>query len=815
MAPALSSSVFCFLPLFLTFYCSLVLSASERRAVAHDDNMKEHVQSNKFLANEASDDSLGFPTLNAEALANTRCPKQVELRWQTEVSSSIYATPLITDLNTDGKLEIVVPSFVHYLEVLEGSDGEKLPGWPASHQSTVHSSALMYDIDKDGIREVALATFNGEVLFFRPSGFLMGEKLVVPRRRVRKDWYVGLSPDHADRSKNDVHDDSLIDLNTIAPLNNTYSIHGTNASLAGNNTLQQSGPAPAVSTGSHASSQNVTKRRLLEEPEKEATVENDDSNVLEDDADSSFDVFRNAEEIAEDHGDQGLLDHDTYDYDDYVDESMWSDDSWSEAQHLKEADFIDIDAHILCTPVIADIDKDGVDELIVAASYFFDREYYDLPEHAKELPDGLDISKYVGGSIVVFNLDTKQVKWTVELDLSTDSVSYRAYIYSSPTVVDVDEDGFSEIVVGTSFGFLYVLQHNGTLKEPFPLLMGEIQGQVVAGDINDDGKIEIVGADVRGNVAAFTGDGKELWTVHLKSIVAQGPTIGDVDGDGHTDVVVPTASGKIFVLRGSDGVFVAPFPFRTHGRVMAPALLVDLNKRKAERKGLTIAVTSFDGYFYLIEGSSGCAEAIDIGETSYSMVLADNVDGGDDLDLIVTTMNGNVYCFQTPAPHHPLKAWPSQLQGRNVVASKINRQGIYVLPKSRSFRDEAGTNFWVEFKIVDQHRPMAGSPGIYNVTVTLLVPGNYQGLKRLVQNKIYTSPGVYQVKVPCVSVRTTGSVVVEMEDKNGLYFSDEFALTFHMRYYRLLKWLICLPFVGMVSLLLVVQSQEGAPLPSF
>ncbi len=39
----------------------------------------------------------------------------------------------------------------------------------------------------------------------------------------------------------------------------------------------------------------------------------------------------------------------------------------------------------------------------------------------------------------------------------------------------------------------------------------------------------------------------------------------------------------------------------------------------------------------------------------YSMVLADNVDGGDDLDLIVTTMNGNVFCFSTPSPHHPLK----------------------------------------------------------------------------------------------------------------------------------------------------------------
>lgn len=40
----------------------------------------------------------------------------------------------------------------------------------------------------------------------------------------------------------------------------------------------------------------------------------------------------------------------------------------------------------------------------------------------------------------------------------------------------------------------------------------------------------------------------------------------------------------------------------------------------------------------------------------YSMVLADNVDGGDDLDLIVSTMNGNVFCFSTPSPHHPLKA---------------------------------------------------------------------------------------------------------------------------------------------------------------
>ncbi len=45
------------------------------------------------------------------------CPQNVELKWMTEVSSSIYATPLITDLYSDGRKDIIVPSFVHYLEV--------------------------------------------------------------------------------------------------------------------------------------------------------------------------------------------------------------------------------------------------------------------------------------------------------------------------------------------------------------------------------------------------------------------------------------------------------------------------------------------------------------------------------------------------------------------------------------------------------------------------------------------------------------------------------------------------------------------------
>lgn len=131
------------------------------------------------------------------------------------------------------------------------------------------------------------------------------------------------------------------------------------------------------------------------------------------------------------------------------------------------------------------------------------------------------------------------------------------------------------------------------------------------------------------------------------------------------------------------------------------------------------------------------------------MVLADNVDGGDDLDLIVTTMNGNVLCFSTPAPHHPLKAryiynigysgmsttkankelvcvilyfqsWRAPNQGRNNVVNRYNREGVYVTPSSRAFRDEEGKSFWVEIEIVDRYRFPSGSQAPYNVTVTFI-----------------------------------------------------------------------------------------------
>ena len=51
--------------------------------------------------------------------------------------------------------------------------------------------------------------------------------------------------------------------------------------------------------------------------------------------------------------------------------------------------------------------------------------------------------------------------------------------------------------------------------------MGDIQAQVAVGDVNGDGQLELISADARGNVAAFTAKAEELWERHVASAVSQ------------------------------------------------------------------------------------------------------------------------------------------------------------------------------------------------------------------------------------------------------------------------------------------------------
>lgn len=766
---------------------------------------------------------------NAGGTASDACPAGVEVRWMKPTRSSVYATPLITQfLGEDGDKSIVVPSFHRYLEVMRGSTGEEVPGWPAEHPSDVHATPLLYDVDDDGALDVLLATYDGHMLFYKDNGELMKRRSFrLPSLKVKEGWYVGLKPDHVDRDDPDV------------------GLRDTHTGDAGAELLSEKDILTAMEEEA-AGERNPRRRAGATAKTGRTTLQVEDQvergqHQLSEEAAGSFDVFDDAdangdeaegEEVGEVHEEEdgmfeGWNEDEAYDeYDEYDDDErrwdrdvgedeldeLWDEDWWDDFSVVLEDGQVKVDPHVLCTPALGDLDGDGRMDLVVALSHFFDRERYDDPAHAWRL-NGVQASKYVASSLVAYDLANRTIKWHQHLDLSTDETFYRAYAFAAPTLVDVDDDGQLEIALGTSMGFLYVMNANGTTRAGWPKQMGEIQGQVTAADVDADGDVELLVADRRGNVVAFRGrTGDRLWERHVNGMVSQEVTVADVDGDGALEVVLGTSTGHIHVLRGVDGRPVAPFPFRTRGRIASPILPVKLLD---SRPSLHLVVLAFDGILYMVDGATGCADVRELGETSYTMVLADDLDDDGRMDLVVTTMNGNVYLLDTSSPSHPLKA--------TSTVPYVHRHqwyGVHVWEDRRRMLEANTRRMEVRYRIVDArpalHGNAAGSDrSPYRVRATLYARCTscidpQPSWTSLSDVSMARAPGWHALTVSVPPHPSTGRVVLSVTDAFHVTTSTSSMATFHRRPVRLLKWLYASP-----ALLLFVACAWRRPSPRF
>ena len=107
-----------------------------------------------------------------------------------------------------------------------------------------------------------------------------------------------------------------------------------------------------------------------------------------------------------------------------------------------------------------------------------------------------EVITYAGRRIYALENDGKE-KWHVDVEMGAIDTEV-----ISPTVADINGDGYLETVftsltsLGANDGKLYVIDHNGNLKEEFLLNLGprggEIAQSLITGDINRDGVDEII-----------------------------------------------------------------------------------------------------------------------------------------------------------------------------------------------------------------------------------------------------------------------------------------------------------------------------------
>lgn len=65
-----------------------------------------------------------------------------------------FASPVAADINRDGRLDVVLPSWDHHLHVWDVRSGRELPGFPVFLGDTSWSTPTVTDLDKDGWPEI-------------------------------------------------------------------------------------------------------------------------------------------------------------------------------------------------------------------------------------------------------------------------------------------------------------------------------------------------------------------------------------------------------------------------------------------------------------------------------------------------------------------------------------------------------------------------------------------------------------------------------------------------------------------------------------
>jgi hypothetical protein len=125
---------------------------------------------------------------------------------------------------------------------------------------------------------------------------------------------------------------------------------------------------------------------------------------------------------------------------------------------------------------------------------------------------------------------------------------------------DVNGDGLPDLVLATSQGFsIFLNGGNRTLKSPLLYSPGVKNSQFVLADVNGDGKSDLIFVDWpsgRVGVALGTSTGMFAAANFYKTSAYPGkPVVGDLNGDGIMDVVVPSFKGVDLLLGVGNGTF--------------------------------------------------------------------------------------------------------------------------------------------------------------------------------------------------------------------------------------------------------------------
>jgi len=221
------------------------------------------------------------------------------------------------------------------------------------------------------------------------------------------------------------------------------------------------------------------------------------------------------------------------------------------------------------TPAIADMDNDGIIELIVAAP----SDYIYVLNSNRSAVSGWpvhigDEGAGVGASPVVGDIDgdtypevIMQNSYSRVLGLNHDGtpmpgwpkwVNGNSFFAGSAALADLTGDGYLEVVIPGMNSLCYIFRHNGAALPGWPKAYSTsaaTESSPIIADITGDGSLDIILGGEQGRLNAWEVDGSEIpgFPILLSGFIRSTPIVRDLDFDGDIELIATCWDQNVYV----------------------------------------------------------------------------------------------------------------------------------------------------------------------------------------------------------------------------------------------------------------------------